>query len=152
MAARSTGSRCGSSTPRRARSFAAGEQGEIWLRGPNLLRGICGRARSSVFTPDGAYRTGDLGRLDEDGYLWYAGRLDDMVKVKGATVYPSEVESALRSIDDVRQAYVTDLTDAEGRTEIATLVITDASVDAVRAAARQRLSAFKVPDPVAAHR
>ena len=124
---------------------AVGEQGEIWLRGPNLLRGICGRARSSVFTPDGAYRTGDLGRLDDDGYLWYAGRLDDMVKVKGATVYPSEVESALRSIDDVRQAYVTDLTDTEGRTEIATLVITDASVDAVRAAVRQRLSAFKVP-------
>jgi acyl-CoA synthetase (AMP-forming)/AMP-acid ligase II len=131
--------------PATGAELPAGEQGEIWLRGPNLLRGICGRARSSVFTPDGAYRTGDLGRLDDDGYLWYAGRLDDMVKVKGATVYPAEVESALRSIGDVRQAYVTDLTDAEGRIEIATLVVTDASVDAVRAAARQRLSAFKVP-------
>jgi acyl-CoA synthetase (AMP-forming)/AMP-acid ligase II len=122
-----------------------GGQGEIWLRGADLLRGICGRLRSSVFTTDGFYRTGDLGRLDEDGYLWYAGRLDDMVKIKGATVYPSEVEAALRSIDDVRQAYVTDVTDTEGRLEVGALVVTDASADAVRAAVQRRLSAFKVP-------
>ena len=65
------------------------------------MRGICGRVRSDVFTVDGSYRTGDLGRLDADGYLWYSGRLDDMVKVKGATVYPSEVEAALRSVTEV---------------------------------------------------
>ena len=123
----------------------AGEQGEIWLRGPNLLRGICGRARSSVFTTNGSYRTGDLGRLDEDGYLWYSGRLDDMVKVKGATVYPSEVETALRSIGDVRQAYVTDVQGAGGGPEIGALVVTDASVESIRTAVRTRLSAFKVP-------
>ena len=122
-----------------------GDQGEIWFRGPNLLRGICGRVRSSVFAVDGSYRTGDLGRLDEDGYLWYAGRLDDMVKVKGATVYPSEVEAALRAIDDVRQAYVTDVADPAGRPEVGALVVSDASVEALHAAARQRLSAFKVP-------
>jgi acyl-CoA synthetase (AMP-forming)/AMP-acid ligase II len=123
---------------------AAGELGEIWLRGDHLLRGICGRLRSTVFTRDGAYRTGDLGRLDADGYLWYSGRLDDMVKVKGATVYPSEVEAALRSIDDVSQAFVTDVTLDHGP-EIAALVISDASVEAVRAAVKSRLSAFKVP-------
>ena len=125
--------------------LAPGEQGELWLRGPNLLRGICGRVRSSVFTPDGFYRTGDLGRVDEDGYLWYGGRLDDMVKVKGATVYPSEVEAALRSIDGVRQAHVTDVDGADERPEVGAIVITDASVDTVVAAARERLSAFKVP-------
>jgi len=122
----------------------AGEQGEICLRGDHLLRAICGRLRSAVFTKDGAYRTGDLGRLDPDGYLWYAGRLDDMVKVKGATVYPSEVEAALRSIDEVSHAFVTDVTH-DGAPEIAALVITDASIDTVRAAVRSRLSAFKVP-------
>jgi acyl-CoA synthetase (AMP-forming)/AMP-acid ligase II len=122
-----------------------GEQGEIHLRGPNLLRGICGRVRSSVVTANGAYPTGDLGRLDEDGYLWYEGRLDDMVKVRGATVYPSEVEAALRSIDDVRQAYVTDLHDPEGRPEVGALVVTGLSLDTVHAEVRRRLSAFKVP-------
>jgi acyl-CoA synthetase (AMP-forming)/AMP-acid ligase II len=114
--------------------------GEIWLRGPNMLRGICGRDRSSVFTPDGFYRTGDLGRLDEAGYLWFSGRLDDMFKVKGATVYPSEVEAALRSIAGVSQAFATDV---DG--EVAALVITAMAPADLAAAARARLSSFKVP-------
>jgi len=122
-----------------------GEQGEIWLRGPNLLRGICGRLRSSVFTEDGWYRTGDLGRLDGDGYLWYGGRLDDMFKVKGATVYPSEVEAVLRSLDVVRQAHVTDVAVDGGPAEVGALVITEAGGGEVRTAVRERLSAFKVP-------
>ena len=61
-AGRSPASRSASPIPTPAPALAPGEQGEIWLRGPNLLRGICGRVRSSVFTPDGFYRTGDLGR------------------------------------------------------------------------------------------
>ena len=68
-----------------------------------------------------------------------------MVKVKGATVYPSEVEAALRSVEGVRQAYVTDVPGAGGRPEIAALVVTGEPLDAVRAAVRARLSAFKVP-------
>jgi acyl-CoA synthetase (AMP-forming)/AMP-acid ligase II len=119
-------------------------QGEIWLRGPNLLRGICGRLREEVFTVDGWFRTGDLGRLDADGYLWYGGRLDDMVKVKGATVYPSEVEAALRQVDGVRQAYVTDITKGASP-EVAALVVTDAALVDVVAGVRERLSSFKVP-------
>ena len=98
------------------------------------MRGICGRTRSAVFTVDGWYRTGDLGRLDDDGYLWYDGRLDDMFKVKGATVYPSEVEAALRSVAGVRQAYVTDVAGAGGRPEVGAVVVTDAPVEDVVAA------------------
>jgi len=131
--------------PETGAEVPAGEQGEIWLRGPNLLRAICGRLRSTVFTVDEAYRTGDLGRLDADGYLWYTGRLDDMVKVKGATVYPSEVEAALRAVENVRAAHVTDVPGPDGRPHIGALVVTDASVATVHAAARARLSAFKVP-------
>jgi acyl-CoA synthetase (AMP-forming)/AMP-acid ligase II len=131
--------------PDSGEEMPAGEQGEIWLRGDHLLRAICGRLRSTVFTQDGSYRTGDLGRLDADGFLWYSGRLDDMVKVKGATVYPSEVEGALRSVDEVEAAFVTDVTDDQGLPAIAALVITDATVEEVRAAVKPRLSAFKVP-------
>jgi acyl-CoA synthetase (AMP-forming)/AMP-acid ligase II len=130
--------------PETGAGLPAGEQGEIWLRGPNLLRGICGRLREQVFTPDGWYRTGDLGRLDAAGYLWFAGRLDDMFKVKGATVYPAEVEAALRSVDEVRQAYVTDVAPDEVP-EVGALVVTDAPLEQVLAAVRERLSAFKVP-------
>jgi acyl-CoA synthetase (AMP-forming)/AMP-acid ligase II len=120
-------------------------EGEILLRGPNLMRGICRRLRSEVFTSDGWYRTGDRGRLDEDGYLWHRGRLDDMFKVRGASVYPSEVEAALRSLDAVRQAHVTDVPDGDGRSEVGAVVVTDEPRDEVAAALRRRLSAFKLP-------
>jgi acyl-CoA synthetase (AMP-forming)/AMP-acid ligase II len=93
-----------------------------------------------VFDADGFYATGDLGTLDAEGWLWYAGRRDDMFKVKGATVYPSEVEAALRSIDGVRHAHV-----AEVDGEVGALVVSDATVDDIASAVKERLSAFKVP-------
>jgi acyl-CoA synthetase (AMP-forming)/AMP-acid ligase II len=119
--------------------------GEIQLRGPNLMRGICGRIRSELFDADGYYATGDLGTLDEDGYLWYAGRRDDMFKVKGATVYPTEVEAGLLSIPGVSQAFVTDVSAGGGPPEVAALVVSSAGADALAEAARTRLSSFKVP-------
>ncbi len=70
-----------------------------------------------------------------------------MFKVSGATVYPAEVEAGLRTISFVRQAYVTDVSDASGAKAVGALVILDdgRSVDEVAAEARSRLSAFKVP-------
>lgn len=122
--------------------------GEIQLRGPNLMRGIGGRRRAEVFTADGFYPTGDLGRLDADGYLFFVGRRDDMVKVKGTTVYPSEVEAALASVPGVQRALVVDL-DADGRTELGAAVVLggDIALTATDLAreTRTRLSAFKVP-------
>ena len=118
----------------------AGTIGTIQIRGAQTLRGICRRSREEVFTPDGFYPTGDLGRLDSDGFLFYHGRYDNMFKVSGATVYPSEVEAGLRAIDGVRAAYVTDV---DGR--VGAAVVSALSVDELRAAAREQLSAFKVP-------
>jgi acyl-CoA synthetase (AMP-forming)/AMP-acid ligase II len=118
----------------------AGTIGMIQIRGPNTLRGICRRRREEVFTADGFYPTGDLGHLDDDGFMFYHGRSDDMFKVSGATVYPSEVEQALRGIDGVQNAFVTDVSGAVGA-----VVIADAPVDGLREAARKLLSAFKVP-------
>ena len=70
-----------------------------------------------------------------------------MFKVSGATVYPTEVEAGLRSIPFVRQAYVTDVTDADGAAVVGALVVLDGdrSVDEVASEARTRLSSFKVP-------
>jgi acyl-CoA synthetase (AMP-forming)/AMP-acid ligase II len=114
--------------------------GMIQIRGPHTLRGVCRRSREDVFTRDGYYPTGDLGHLDGDGFMFYHGRSDDMFKVSGATVYPSEVEQALRTIDGVENAFVTEVSGAVGA-----VVIGDTAVDGLRAAARKLLSAFKVP-------
>lgn len=118
----------------------AGTIGMIQIRGPSTLRGICRRSREDVFTVDGYYPTGDLGHLDDDGFMFYHGRSDDMFKVSGATVYPSEVEQALRSIHGVQNAFVTDVAG-----QVGAVVIAAESADRLRAAARKLLSSFKVP-------
>lgn len=122
-----------------------GTTGEIRLGGPNVLRGVCGRLREETFDPDGFYPTGDLGSLDADGYLWFHGRLDDMFKVKGATVYPAEVEAALGDVDGVRQAFVTNLRHTDGTDAVGAFVWADSTADQLAEALRTRLSAFKVP-------
>jgi len=125
----------------------AGTIGMMELRGPHTLRGICRRSREDLFTADGFYPTGDLGRLDNDGFLFYHGRSDDMFKVSGATVYPTEVEQALRDIDGVESAFVTNVTGAQGD-HVGAVVVCDTaanSAEQLRTAARKLLSSFKVP-------
>jgi acyl-CoA synthetase (AMP-forming)/AMP-acid ligase II len=124
----------------------AGAVGMIQLRGPHVMRGICRRSREDLFTADGFYPTGDLGHLDADGFMFYHGRSDDMFKVSGATVYPGEVEDALRSIDGVAGAFVTNVPGADGDRVGAAVVCGAAmTVETLRTSARTLLSAFKVP-------
>ncbi len=125
----------------------SGETGELQVRGPNLMRGICGRTRAEVFTEDGFYPTGDVGHLDADGFLFLTGRRDDMFKVRGATVYPSEVEAALRTIPGVGRALVVDIAREGAPTVAAAVVLTDAgiTVDDLARETKTRLSSFKVP-------
>ena len=125
----------------------AGTIGMIQIRGPHTLRGICRRSREELFTPDGYYPTGDLGHLDDDGFMFYRGRSDDMFKVSGATVYPSEVEQALRSIDCVDNAFVTNVSHG-GVDRVGAAVICDTTAvtaDRLRESARKVLSSFKIP-------
>jgi acyl-CoA synthetase (AMP-forming)/AMP-acid ligase II len=118
---------------------------EIRVRGPNVMRGICGRTRDATFDSDGFYRTGDLAALDADGFLRYHGRADDMFKVKGATVYPSEVEAAIRGVDGVRQAHVTNVRNDDGTDAVGAFVVSVAPIEDLVAGTRERLSSFKVP-------
>jgi acyl-CoA synthetase (AMP-forming)/AMP-acid ligase II len=133
--------------PDRGQVLPVGSIGMIEIRGPHVLRGICRRSREDLFTADGFYATGDLGRLDGDGFLFYHGRSDDMFKVSGATVYPTEVEQALRDIDGVENAYVTNLPGARGD-RVGAAVVCDTeriTVERLRESARTLLSSFKIP-------
>jgi acyl-CoA synthetase (AMP-forming)/AMP-acid ligase II len=133
--------------PESGQTVAAGAVGMIQIRGPHTLRGMCRRSREDLFTTDGFYATGDLGRLDGEGFLFYHGRSDDMFKVSGATVYPTEVEQALRDIDGVDNAFVTNLAGGQGDRVGAAVVCDTAATTAekLRASARTVLSSFKVP-------
>lgn len=132
--------------PDTGRPLPEGQTGLIQIRGPHILRGICRRSREDVFTPDGYYPTGDLGRIDDQGFLFYGGRNDDMFKVSGATVYPSEVQQALRTLAGVQAAFVTNVPGPQGnRVGAAVICPTGADTDELRTAARTVLSSFKVP-------
>jgi acyl-CoA synthetase (AMP-forming)/AMP-acid ligase II len=133
--------------PESGRTVSAGTVGVIQIRGPHTLRGICRRRREDLFTADGFYSTGDLGHLDDDGFLFYHGRSDDMFKVNGATVYPTEVEQALRDIDGVENAFVTNLAGVPGDRVGAAVVCdrTATTVERLRRSARELLSSFKIP-------
>ena len=128
----------------------AGTIGMIQIRGPHTLRGICRRSREELFTPDGYYPTGDLGHLDDDGFMFYHGRSDDMFKVSGATVYPSEVEQALRTIDGVENAFVTDVSRGVDRVGAAVICDTTAvTADRLHESARKRIELLQGTDGVA---
>ena len=91
-----------------------GAQGEIALRGPKVVSGYWKNpeATAAAFTADGWFRTGDIGHLDEDGYLYIDDRKKDMIVSGGENVATSEVERALYECDAVLEAAVVAMPDA----------------------------------------
>ncbi|MBI5090206.1 MAG: AMP-binding protein, partial [Actinobacteria bacterium] len=76
---------------------AAGESGEIWVRGPNVFRGYWNEPEHTarVLSDDGWLRTGDIATVDDDGYLYLVDRAKDLIIVSGFNVFPAEVEDVL---------------------------------------------------------
>src|SRR4051794_16686663 len=74
-----------------------GQVGEVWLRGPMIMKGYYNLPdeTAAALTPDGFFKTGDLGRLDEDGYLFITGRKKDLIIVAGEKASPREIEEVL---------------------------------------------------------
>jgi malonyl-CoA/methylmalonyl-CoA synthetase len=123
----------------------------IEVRGPNVFGGYWRRPElaATEFTADGWFRTGDIGSIDDDGYLSIIGRAKDLVISGGMNVYPKEVEDAVDAVDGVLESAVIGVPDADlGEAVVAVVVpmpgrTLDAAV--VRAATRSRLAGFKVP-------
>ncbi|HYM04871.1 MAG TPA: AMP-binding protein [Stellaceae bacterium] len=96
--------------------IAAGVNGEIVVRGPLVFRGYWGRETDTAFTlREGWHHTGDLGRFDADGYLWYAGRspAKELIKPGGENVYPAEVEKVIREHDAIAEVVVLGVPDVQ---------------------------------------
>ncbi|GAB3989095.1 long-chain-fatty-acid--CoA ligase [Nocardioides marmoraquaticus] len=83
--------------PATEEDVAVGEHGELWLRTPQLMQGYLGKpdATADVITDDGWFRTGDLGKVDADGYVYVEDRLKDMIISGGENIYSPEVERVL---------------------------------------------------------
>ncbi|MCR5980342.1 AMP-binding protein [Gordonia jinghuaiqii] len=84
-----------------------GEVGEVVISGPNVMRGYLNRPEATASTiVDGRLHTGDVGRLDEDGYLTLVDRIKDMIIRGGENIYPKEIENALATHPDVLECAV----------------------------------------------
>jgi long-chain acyl-CoA synthetase len=129
---------------------AAGAVGEIWLKGPTIVRGYLGRARETAeaFT-DGWFHTGDLGRLDADGNLYVVDRLKDVIIRGGENVYAAEIEAALYEHADITEAAIIGVPDERLGENVGAVVRlrpnSTLDGDGIRAHVADRLAAFKVP-------
>jgi long-chain acyl-CoA synthetase len=85
-----------------------GQTGEIWLRGPMVMKGYyqLPEVTAAALTPDGFFKTGDLGQIDADGFLFITGRKKDLIIIAGEKVYPREVEDVLMRHSSVGEAAV----------------------------------------------
>ncbi len=130
-----------------------GREGEIVGRGVNVMMGYWkdpeGTAR---VLRNGLYYTGDLGREDEDGFLYVTGRTKEMMKIKGNRVSAKEIEEALLGVRDVQEAAVVGMPDEIlGEAPCAYVVPRKGSVlqeDALRAALLSSLAAYKIPKEI----
>ncbi|GIF77395.1 acyl-CoA synthetase [Asanoa siamensis] len=128
-----------------------GTVGEVEVAGPNVFPGYHGLpdATTEAFTADGWFRSGDLGYLDEDGYLFIAGRLKDMIISGGENIYPAEVEVLLAEIDGVTGAAVIGVPD-ERWGEVPWAIVSvrpgaTVDTDSVRAFLDGRVARYKLP-------
>lgn len=136
--------------------------GELQVKGDNVFAGYwrsaaAGPAPASAtadgdFTDDGYFRTGDLARRDEDGYIVIAGRLKDLIISGGENIYPKEIEQRLESIDGVAEAAVIGAADADLGERVVAVLETErhCSLDeaGILALLKTQLAGYKLPKQI----
>jgi long-chain acyl-CoA synthetase len=138
------------------RPLAPNGVGEIWFRGPNLIRGYWGKPEATAETiVDGWLRSGDIGRIDEEGFVFVQDRAKDMVLRAGENVYCAEVEAAIYEHPDVHEAAVFGVPHERLGEEVAAAVVPKRGraldPDALRTFLAEHLAPFKIPTRVRVH-
>ena len=131
------------------------QEGEIWLKGPMIMKGYHNlpNETAAALTADGYFKTGDLGRIDADGYLYITGRKKDLIITGGEKAVPREIEETLNRHPAVAESAVVGKKD-QSRGEVVVAFVTlkpgqTATPDQIRSFARhQNLATFKVPREV----
>jgi long-chain acyl-CoA synthetase len=131
-----------------------GARGEIWFKGPNLIRGYWNRPDATAETiVDGWLRTGDIGRVDDEGFVYVEDRAKDMVIRGGENVYCAEVEAAIYEHPAVHEAAVFGVPHERLGEEVAAVVVARGGVAVtpreLQAHIAERLASFKVPSRIA---
>ena len=128
-----------------------GEEGEICIDGRNIMKGYLDNPMETeaAFWQDGWFRSGDIGVLDEDGYLFIVDRLKDLIITGGENVYPREIEEALYQRPEVEECSVVGLPDPQWGERVVAFIVpkegTPVSEDELKSFLKARLSPYKVP-------
>ena len=131
-----------------------GDIGEIWVRGVQVMAGYWNNPEETAraITPDGWFRSGDAGYLDEQGYLFLHDRVKDMIVSGGENVYPAEVENAVMGCPGVADVAVIGVPDERWGEAVKAIVVrqpeADVTPEQVIAWARERIAGFKAPKSV----
>ncbi|MBM4084930.1 MAG: long-chain fatty acid--CoA ligase [Planctomycetes bacterium] len=133
------------------RALAAHCDGEVWVRGPNIMKGYLNLPKETAhaITPEGWFRTGDIGRLDPDGFLKITGRKKDLIISSGENIAPGEIEEVLSKHPAVLEVAVVGAPDkARGEVVKAFIALAEgktATEDELRDFCRGKLAPFKIP-------
>jgi acyl-CoA synthetase (AMP-forming)/AMP-acid ligase II len=138
--------------PETGETLKRGQTGEIAVKGPTLMLGYIGVPNDESLDPDGFYRSGDGGHIDERGRLFFAGRINDIIKTGGANVSPVEVDWSLCSCPGVKVCKTTGVPHAALGEMVVSLVAPEPgrnlTADEVIVFLKQRLASYKVPRKV----
>ena len=131
-------------------NVAQGESGEICIKGPNVMTGYYNQPEENknAFTSDGYFKTGDVGIIDERGYIKIIDRLKDMIIVSGFNVYPNELENTVSLCPGVLECAVIGVPDEKAGEAIKLFIIkndANLSEEDVKAYCRQNLTGYKMP-------
>ena len=144
--------RCGWSTPTRSKDVPTGEQGELWFRSPQLMKGYHNKpeATEEAITDDGWFRTGDIGRVDDGGYIFVEDRLKDMIISGGENIYSIEVERVLAEHPAVVDVAIIGIPDDKWGEVVKAVVQLEGEADEKELIAfcRERLASYKCPKSV----
>jgi len=132
------------------REVPRGEWGEIVIRGPGVMKGYWNRPQDTERALRGGWlHSGDIGRMDEDGYVYIVDRVKDMINVSGFKVWPAEVEQYLYKMPQVQEVAVYGVPHPEKGEQVAVAVVPKGgqalSADEVIAYCRENIAAYKVP-------
>ncbi len=142
--------------PATGRALPPGRDGEVQMRGPNVMQGYykLPEQTRAVFTEDGFFKTGDMGRLDDDGHLYITGRIKEMLIVGGENVFPREIEEVLNKHPSVKESGVVGQMDPmRGEQPVAFVELREgATLDetALKTWCRGSLAGYKVPAEIRA--
>lgn len=137
----------------KGKEMPIGDSGELCIKGPQVMPGYWKRPDETalVFTKDGFLRTGDIARMDEEGFIYLVDRKKDMIVVSGFNVYPNEVEQVIGMHPDVLEVGVVGIIDEESGERVKACIVrkdTTLTAEQIINHCKEHLTAYKIPKVV----